>query len=32
VEKYPGDDVLVYFGHPQADQDHAEQSVRAGWR
>jgi hypothetical protein len=30
VEKYVGDGVLVYFGHPQAPEGHAEQAVRAG--
>ena len=30
VAKYTGDGVLVYFGHPQAHEDEAEQAVRAG--
>src|SRR5262249_32847668 len=30
VAKYMGDGVLVYFGYPQAHEDDAEQSVRAG--
>jgi class 3 adenylate cyclase/predicted ATPase len=30
VAKYMGDGVLVYFGYPQADEDDAERSVRAG--
>jgi class 3 adenylate cyclase len=30
VAKYLGDGVLVYFGHPQAHEDDAERSVRAG--
>jgi class 3 adenylate cyclase len=30
VAKYMGDGVLVYFGHPQAHEDDAEQAVRAG--
>jgi class 3 adenylate cyclase len=30
VAKYMGDGVLVYFGYPQAHEDHAEQAVRAG--
>jgi class 3 adenylate cyclase len=25
-----GDDVLVYFGYPEAHEDDAEQAVRAG--
>src|SRR5207253_1432377 len=31
VAKYMGDGVLVYFGYPQAHEDDAERSVRAGW-
>ena len=30
VAKYMGDGVLVYFGYPQAHEDHAERAVRAG--
>ncbi len=30
VAKYMGDGVLVYFGYPQAHEDDAERSVRAG--
>src|SRR4029077_12971582 len=30
VAKYLGDGVLVYFGYPQAQEDDAEQAVRAG--
>jgi len=30
VAGYVGDGVLVYFGHPQAHEDDAEQAVRAG--
>src|SRR4249920_3749414 len=30
VAKYMGDGVLVYFGYPQANEDDAEQAVRAG--
>jgi class 3 adenylate cyclase len=30
VAKYMGDGVLVYFGYPEADEDDAEQAVRAG--
>jgi class 3 adenylate cyclase len=30
VAKYMGDGVLIYFGYPQAHEDDAEQSVRAG--
>ncbi|TGT72968.1 adenylate/guanylate cyclase domain-containing protein [bacterium M00.F.Ca.ET.159.01.1.1] len=30
VAKYMGDGVLVYFGYPQAHENDAEQSVRAG--
>src|SRR5262249_21525378 len=30
VAKYMGDGVLVYFGYPQAHEDAAERSVRAG--
>jgi class 3 adenylate cyclase len=30
VAKYMGDDVLVYFGYPQAHEDDAERGVRAG--
>jgi class 3 adenylate cyclase len=30
VAKYMGDDVLVYFGYPQAHEDDAERAVRAG--
>jgi class 3 adenylate cyclase/predicted ATPase len=30
VAKYLGDGVLVYFGYPQAHEDDAERSVRAG--
>jgi class 3 adenylate cyclase len=30
VAKYMGDGVLVYFGYPQAQEDDAERSVRAG--
>src|SRR6478672_9018072 len=30
VAKYLGDGVLVYFGYPQAHDDDAERSVRAG--
>jgi class 3 adenylate cyclase/predicted ATPase len=30
VAKYLGDGVLVYFGYPQANEDDAEQAVRAG--
>ena len=30
VAKYMGDGVLVYFGYPQAHEDDADRSVRAG--
>jgi class 3 adenylate cyclase len=30
VAKYMGDDVLVYFGYPQAREDDADRAVRAG--
>ena len=30
VAKYIGDGVLIYFGYPQAHEDDAERSVRAG--
>ena len=30
VAKYMGDGVLVYFGYPEAHEDDAERSVRAG--
>ena len=30
VAKYMGDGVLIYFGYPQAHEDDAERSVRAG--
>ena len=30
VAKYMGDGVLIYFGYPEAHEDDAEQSVRAG--
>src|SRR5258707_14170052 len=30
VAKYMGDGVLAYFGYPQAHEDEAERSVRAG--
>ncbi len=30
VAKYLGDGVLIYFGYPQAHEDDAERSVRAG--
>src|SRR6478752_6339019 len=30
VAKYMGDGVLMYFGYPQAHEDDAERSVRAG--
>ena len=30
IAKYMGDGVLVYFGYPQAHEDDAERSVRAG--
>lgn len=30
VARYMGDGVLVYFGYPQAEEDDAEQAVRAG--
>jgi class 3 adenylate cyclase len=30
VAKYMGDGVLVYFGYPEAQEDDAERSVRAG--
>src|SRR5262249_51544815 len=30
VAKYMGDGVLVYFGYPQAHEDDAERTVRAG--
>jgi predicted ATPase/class 3 adenylate cyclase len=30
VARYMGDGVLVYFGYPQAQEDFAEQAVRAG--
>jgi hypothetical protein len=30
ISKYIGDDVLVYFGYPEAHEDDAEQAVRAG--
>jgi SAM (Sterile alpha motif) domain-containing protein/adenylate/guanylate cyclase family protein len=30
VAKYMGDDVLAYFGYPQAHEDDAERAVRAG--
>jgi class 3 adenylate cyclase/predicted ATPase len=30
VAKYMGDGVLIYFGYPQAREDDAERSVRAG--
>src|SRR5260221_8155932 len=30
VAKYMGDGVLAYFGYPQAHEDDAERSVRAG--
>jgi class 3 adenylate cyclase/predicted ATPase len=30
VAKYMGDGVLVYFGYPQANEDDAERTVRAG--
>jgi class 3 adenylate cyclase len=30
VAKYMGDEVLVYFGYPQAHEDDAERAVRAG--
>ena len=30
VAKYLGDEVLVYFGYPQAHEDDAERGVRAG--
>jgi class 3 adenylate cyclase len=30
ISKYMGDDVLVYFGYPEAHEDDAEQAVRAG--
>src|SRR5262249_58061154 len=30
IARYMGDGVLVYFGYPQAQEDDAEQGVRAG--
>jgi class 3 adenylate cyclase/energy-coupling factor transporter ATP-binding protein EcfA2 len=30
VARYMGDGVLVYFGYPQANEDDAERSIRAG--
>jgi class 3 adenylate cyclase/predicted ATPase len=30
VAKYMGDGILIYFGYPQAHEDDAERSVRAG--
>ncbi len=30
VARYTGDGVLIYFGWPQAFEDHAERSIRAG--
>ena len=30
VAKYMGDEVLIYFGYPQAHEDDAERAVRAG--
>ncbi len=30
VAKYMGDGILAYFGYPQANEDDAEQAVRAG--
>ena len=30
VAKYMGDGVLIYFGYPQAHEDDAERSIRAG--
>ena len=30
VAKYMGDGVLIYFGYPQAHEDDAERTVRAG--
>ena len=30
IAKYMGDGVLIYFGYPQAHEDHAERVVRAG--
>jgi class 3 adenylate cyclase len=30
VAKYMGDDVLIYFGYPEAHEDDAERAVRAG--
>src|SRR5213078_5378436 len=30
VAKYMGDGVLIYFGYPEAHEDDAERSVRAG--
>jgi class 3 adenylate cyclase/tetratricopeptide (TPR) repeat protein len=30
IAKYMGDGVLIYFGYPQAHEDDAERSVRAG--
>ena len=30
VAKYMGDEVLIYFGYPQAHEDDAERTARAG--